>query len=172
MQIAQGAKATFMAARLRSRRQRNGWPRAVARAELPDVEDPLSSLLQARQFCRVCNCFPIGNPCTTPFNLLTRSGSRATIRRLTAPWGCGTFRVGIGLTCCAGRVLNEDTRSVILEGRFRQWGQRQDLAAVSAAALLGLALTAQQHQLCSLWTCPDDSAMGPGRASHVTVTSP
>ena len=48
----------------------------------------------------------------------------------------------------------------ILEGRFRQWANGKTLAAVSAAALLGLALTAQPASALFIVDCPDDSGYG------------
>src|SRR6267142_2937197 len=49
---------------------------------------------------------------------------------------------------------------LILEKRFRQWTNGKTLAAVSAAALLGLALSAQPASALFIVDCPDDSGYG------------
>src|SRR5882762_6128481 len=49
---------------------------------------------------------------------------------------------------------------LILEKRFRQWTNGKTLAAVSAAALLGLALSAQPASGLFIVDCPDDSGYG------------
>jgi len=49
---------------------------------------------------------------------------------------------------------------LILEKRFRQWTNGKTLAAVSAAALLGLALSAQPASALFIVDCPDESGYG------------